>query len=159
MEYEELTQTIIGCAMRVHNVLGPGYLESVYHRALIHELTKLGLTFESEKLLRVIYDGIIVGDFSADLLVEGRILPRTKSKPITRGRQRGPASKLPHRDRHRHRTPSQFRRHPPRIKAQDPPPQSTELRQDKKTGCGPFRPSCLISRKSRPKFPHRKFRD
>ncbi len=43
MEDQELTQSIIGCAMRVHNTLGPGFLESVYHRALVHELTKLGL--------------------------------------------------------------------------------------------------------------------
>lgn len=49
------------------------------HWALIHELTKLGLTFESGKPPKVIYDGIIVGDFTADLLVEGRILIELKA--------------------------------------------------------------------------------
>ncbi len=48
MQDEALTQSIIGCAMRVHTTLGPGFLESVYQRALVHELTKLGLTVESE---------------------------------------------------------------------------------------------------------------
>ena len=79
MEDQELTQTIIGCAMRVHNTLGPGFLESVYHRALVHELAKLGLIVESEKPLNVTYDGIIVGDFSADLLVERRVLLELKA--------------------------------------------------------------------------------
>ena len=79
MQDEPLTQAIIGCAMRVHNTLGPGFLESVYHRALIHELTKSGLTVESEKSLSVIYDGIIAGDFSADLLIEGRVLIELKA--------------------------------------------------------------------------------
>lgn len=65
--------------MRVHTTLGPGFLESVYKRALIHELTKLGLIVESEKALTVTYDGIIVGDFSADLLVEGRVLIELKA--------------------------------------------------------------------------------
>jgi GxxExxY protein len=76
---ESLTQAIIGAAMRVHSTLGPGFLESVYHRALIHELTKLGLSVESQKPLTVTYDGIIVGDFSADLLVEGRVLVELKA--------------------------------------------------------------------------------
>lgn len=70
MQDEALTQSIIGAAMRVHTTLGPGFLESVYQRALIHELTKLDLTVESEKALTVTYEGVIVGDFSADLLIE-----------------------------------------------------------------------------------------
>ena len=79
MQDEVLTQSIIGCAMRVHTTLGRGFLESVYQRALIHELIKLGLTVESEKPLQVIYDGIVVGNFSADLLVEKRTLIELKA--------------------------------------------------------------------------------
>jgi GxxExxY protein len=72
MEDQELTQQIIGCAMKVHSALGPGFLESVYHKALAHELGKAGLKVEVEKPVSVQYDGIVVGDFFADLLVEGR---------------------------------------------------------------------------------------
>lgn len=79
MQDEALTQSIIGAAMRVHTTLGPGFLESVYQRALIHELTKLDLTVESEKALTVTYEGVIVGDFSADLLIEGRVLIELKA--------------------------------------------------------------------------------
>ena len=70
MEEQELTQKIIGCAMKVHSTLGPGFLESVYQKALAHELGKAGLQVETEKPIAVTYDGVPVGDFSADLLVE-----------------------------------------------------------------------------------------
>lgn len=79
MQDEALTQSIIGCAMRVHTTLGPGFLESVYRRALVHELLKLGLTVEIERALTVTYDGVIVGAFSADLLLEGRVLLELKA--------------------------------------------------------------------------------
>ena len=67
---EELTGLIIGCAMKVHRTLGPGFLESVYQKALMHELRKSRLGVESEKTVPVLYDGVVVGDFVADLLVE-----------------------------------------------------------------------------------------
>ena len=76
---EELTRRIIGAAMRVHRALGPGFLESVYQRALCHELRKGGLAVESEKRLKVFYDGISVGEFDADLFVEGKILLELKA--------------------------------------------------------------------------------
>ena len=72
MEDHELTQKIIGCAMKVHSTLGPGFLESVYQRALAHELGKAGLKVDCEKPITVHYDGVAVGDFSADMLVEDR---------------------------------------------------------------------------------------
>jgi GxxExxY protein len=58
---DALTKGIIGCAIRVHQVLGPGYLESVYHRALEHELRRARLSFESEVKLEVRYDNVVVG--------------------------------------------------------------------------------------------------
>jgi GxxExxY protein len=79
MEEQELTEKIIGCAMKVHSALGPGYLESVYSKALAHELHKAGLGFESEKLITVKYDGLVVGEFSADKLVEEKVIVEEKA--------------------------------------------------------------------------------
>jgi GxxExxY protein len=79
MEDQELTEKIIGCAMKVHSTLGPGFLESVYQKALAHELSKAGLKVESEKPIAVRYDGIVVGDFSADMLVEDRLMLELKA--------------------------------------------------------------------------------
>lgn len=79
MEHEELTRTIIGSAMAVHRVLGPGFLESVYQNALAHELRKAGLKVECERKVQVSYDGVVVGDFSCDLLVEDAVLLELKA--------------------------------------------------------------------------------
>jgi len=79
MEYKELTEKMIGCAMKVHQALGPGFLESVYQKALAHELCKAGLAVECEKAIQVLYDNVIVGDFSADMLVEGTVMVENKS--------------------------------------------------------------------------------
>jgi GxxExxY protein len=68
MEHSELTEKIIGAAMKVHRTLGPGFLESIYQKALAHELHKLGLRVECEKPIKVIYDSVEVGHFSGDLL-------------------------------------------------------------------------------------------
>ena len=79
MEDQVLTEKIIGCAMKVHSTLGPGFLESVYQKALAHELRKAGLKVECEEPITVQYDGVPVGDFSADLLVEGRVILELKA--------------------------------------------------------------------------------
>jgi GxxExxY protein len=79
MEHEKLTEHIIGCAITVHRALGPGFLESVYQNALVHELRKAGLTAECERKIAVQYDDIIVGDFIADMLVEGQVLIENKA--------------------------------------------------------------------------------
>lgn len=79
MQDQQLTEKIIGCAMKVHSTLGPGFLESVYQKALAHELRKAGLQVESEKAITVHYDGAPVGDFSADMLVEDRVLLELKA--------------------------------------------------------------------------------
>ena len=77
-EYD-LAGKVIGLAMKVHSTLGAGFLESVYHKALAHELTKAGFRFESEKPLKVLYDGILVGEFVADLLVEDELIVELKA--------------------------------------------------------------------------------
>jgi GxxExxY protein len=74
-----ITQQIIGCAYRVHNVLGWGFAERVYVNALAHELRKAGLFVEREFPIRVYYDGVEVGFYSADIVVEGLVLVETKA--------------------------------------------------------------------------------
>ena len=79
MEHGELTEKIIGCAMTVHRTLGPGFLESVYQNALAHELRKADLEVECERKIQVTYDGVVVGEFSADMLVQQAILIENKA--------------------------------------------------------------------------------
>lgn len=79
MEEQELTEKIIGCAMKVHGTLGGGFLESVYQKALLHELKKAGLNATGEVPLKVIYDEEIVGDFFADIVVEGKVIIENKA--------------------------------------------------------------------------------
>ena len=79
MEYEDLTHKIIGCAYRVFNQLGFGFLESVYKKAMIHEISKDSLKVETEKPLNVYYDNVLVGEFFADLYVQNSIIVELKS--------------------------------------------------------------------------------
>lgn len=79
MEEQELTEKIIGCAFKVQSTLGPGFFESVYQKALMHELQKIQLKAEPEKPILVRYDGVVVGDFSADLLVEDKVMLELKA--------------------------------------------------------------------------------
>ena len=79
MQHADITEKVIGCSMKVHRTLGPGYLESVYRNALAHELQQRAIPFEREKRVRVWYDGIIVGDYSADLLVQECVLVEVKA--------------------------------------------------------------------------------
>jgi len=75
----DLTGKIIGLAMKVHRILGPGFLESVYQKALVYELAKAGLKIESDKLIQVRYEGIIVGDFKADLFINEILVVELKA--------------------------------------------------------------------------------
>jgi GxxExxY protein len=79
MEHEDLTHEIIGCAYKVFNQLGFGFLESVYRKAMIIELNKTGLKVDEEMPLEVFYDDIIVGKFSVDLFVEDTVVVELKS--------------------------------------------------------------------------------
>ncbi len=79
MEHEDLTGKIIGCAMAVHRVLGPGFLESVYQNALTHELRQAGLNVECGTKVKVVCAGVVVGDFVGDMVVEGLILVENKA--------------------------------------------------------------------------------
>jgi GxxExxY protein len=79
LEDKDLTERVIGCAMKVHRVLGAGFLESVYKNALVHELTRAGIRAEAEQRLTVRYEDVIVGEFIADLLVEDRLIVELKA--------------------------------------------------------------------------------
>ena len=78
-EINRITETIIGCAYEVGNALGSGLLEKVYENALALELRKAGLSVEQQRGIRVHYDGILVGEFAADILVEGCVLVELKA--------------------------------------------------------------------------------
>jgi GxxExxY protein len=80
MEHEELTHKIIGCAYTVYKKLGFGFLESVYRKAMVIELIRVGLKVEEEKPLKVHYDeGEVLGVFSVDLFVEDTVVVELKS--------------------------------------------------------------------------------
>src|SRR6266571_9519452 len=75
VEYSELTNKIIGAAMKVHSTIGPGVLESVYRTCMAHELKKLGLGVSCEVVLPVVYDGLrLDSGFRIDLLVEDLVV-------------------------------------------------------------------------------------
>jgi GxxExxY protein len=79
VQYEELTDKIIGCAYRVYNRMGFGFVESVYEKSILIELKKEGLQTESQKAIIVQYEGEIVGEFKADILVEDAVMVELKS--------------------------------------------------------------------------------
>jgi len=76
---EALTEKIIGCAYEVYNSLGSGFLESVYHNALLIALEEQCLDVKSEYPIKVLFKDKIVGNFYADLLVEDKIIIEIKA--------------------------------------------------------------------------------
>ena len=80
MEKDELTGQVLGCAYRVHTVLGPGLLESVYEAALAHELRKNGFLVATQVDMPAMYDGIRLDlAFRADMVVDGKVILELKS--------------------------------------------------------------------------------
>ena len=77
--FNDLTEKIIGCAFEVSNILGCGFLEKVYERALIQELRLAGLNVQAQYPISVYYKKIVVGNFYADILVEKSILLELKA--------------------------------------------------------------------------------
>ena len=76
---DQLITEIIECAKRIRRQLGPGFLEKVYKNAMVVELRKLNLNFETEKLIQVLYDGIVVGEYRTDIIVEGKLILELKA--------------------------------------------------------------------------------
>ena len=79
MEYEKITEKIIGCAFTVFNQMGSGYLESVYERCMLIELKRAGLYAKSQHPIKVLYENQIVGEFISDLIVEESIIVELKA--------------------------------------------------------------------------------
>ena len=78
-EQDVLTYSVIGAALEVHRLLGPGLLESIYEEALCHEFTLRGIRFERQKAVDVIYKNIVIKGQRLDLLVEGQLVVEIKS--------------------------------------------------------------------------------
>ncbi len=79
MKYEELTKHIIGCAMKVHSILGNGFQEVIYQRALAIEMNMGALTFEREKEMPVFYKDYNIGTRRVDFFVEEKIMVELKA--------------------------------------------------------------------------------
>jgi GxxExxY protein len=79
LKHAELTARIIGIFYDVYNELGYGFLESVYQEALVVALSEAGFTVDRQVPLPVWFRGRKVGDFRADLLIEGKVLLELKS--------------------------------------------------------------------------------
>jgi GxxExxY protein len=76
---QSVTRQIIGAAFEVHNILGYGFLERVYQRAMQVELEARGVEVELEPKIKVQYKEVVVGDYAADLLVESKIIVELKT--------------------------------------------------------------------------------
>src|SRR6266699_3727162 len=94
MKDDDLTQKIIGCAYKVHNALGPGFLEKVYENSLRIELERLGLEVKQQEPINVTYDGQVVGEYYADLWVDGRVVIELKAAQSAGQAARSSARKL-----------------------------------------------------------------
>ena len=77
-----LSERTIGCAFTVANALGIGFLEKVYENSLAHELRKYGLQVEQQRGVAVLCDGVVVGDYTVDLLVEESLIIELKTVRI-----------------------------------------------------------------------------
>lgn len=78
-QINDLTEAVIGAAIEVHRNLGPGFIESTYHRALEIELELRGVSFHSEKPVTLDYKGRPIGEGRLDLLVEGQLVIELKA--------------------------------------------------------------------------------
>ena len=78
-EVNDITEKIIGCAYKVSNTLGIGFVEKVYENALVVLTRKSGLAVEQQYSIKVMFEGVVVGEFFADLFVEKRVLVELKA--------------------------------------------------------------------------------
>jgi len=77
--YKELAYKIVGAVQKVHRVLGPGFLESVYEDALAHELTLRRIPFETQIPLPIVYKGVELGIYRPDVVVDKSIILEIKA--------------------------------------------------------------------------------
>ena len=79
IEHDPLSQRVIGCAFTVSNTLGSGFLEKVYENALVHELRKQEMNAHQQYAVNVHYDGVIVGEYVADIVVDDSLIVELKA--------------------------------------------------------------------------------
>ena len=79
MKLNDITYAINGAVFEVNDILGPGFLEKVYENALLIELKKRGLRAKNQVPIKVSYKGEVVGDYTADLLVEDQVIVELKT--------------------------------------------------------------------------------
>jgi GxxExxY protein len=80
MEFDALSNRVIGCALEVHRELGPGLLESTYEQCLAYELSLAGLEFKAQHVLPVKYKGVLIEcGYRVDLLVQDSLIVELKS--------------------------------------------------------------------------------
>ena len=86
MEFDELSNRVIGCAIKVHRQLGPGLLESTYEQCLAHELSLNSIDFKMQQPLPVQYKGILLDcGYRVDLLIEDKMIIELKSVDRIKG--------------------------------------------------------------------------
>jgi len=85
LKHEELTDAVLKAFYKVYNTLGYGFLEKVYENALVVELRKQGLTIEQQVPITVYYEGVVVGEYFADMLVDGKVIVEMKSAEALAG--------------------------------------------------------------------------
>jgi len=78
-KYKDITEKIIEAFYQVYNTLGYGFLEKVYENAMLIELKKLGLTATPQSPIKVYYEEQIIGEYFADILVDGKVIVEIKS--------------------------------------------------------------------------------
>ena len=77
--HSDVTKRIIGIAIEVHKILGPGFLESVYEESMAMELDRLEVPFERQKLIRVLFRGAVAGTHRIDLIIDSKIIVELKA--------------------------------------------------------------------------------
>lgn len=90
--HKELSYAVVGAAMTVHTALGPGFLESIYQKALAHELTLRQIAFTEQVPLPVMFKDVLVGDFYADFIVEEKIVLELKAARAIHPRHKAQAA-------------------------------------------------------------------
>ncbi len=79
IDINDITRKIIGCAMKVHSLLGNGFQEVIYQRALAIEMQKQSLEFQREMEMTIFYDGIDIGTRRVDFFVEDKVMVELKA--------------------------------------------------------------------------------
>ncbi|MHC4480277.1 MAG: GxxExxY protein [Planctomycetota bacterium] len=87
--HSETTEKVIGAVYKVYNALGAGFLEKVYENALALELRREGIRVEQQRPVTVRYEGEVVGEYVADLVVEGKVLVEVKAAGSLEGAHEG----------------------------------------------------------------------